>query len=152
MGDSVADLVSRDVMEKVSGELDAVRVRAEQVIADAAARVETEARARLDAVVAELPTPVEGELEEFDFVGFDPVEWIKAQAASRALRTLLQGIVSAVVIAFGTAVVQSIADPGFDFTSASDWKIAVGLGVGAVGTALVSLVQNKLAIKPPKAG
>ncbi|NIL77590.1 hypothetical protein [Rhodococcus sp. B10] len=149
MGDTVAEIVTREVLAKVGTELDAVRVRAEQVIADAAARVETEARARLDAAVTQFPASTPVITEDGDF---DPVGWIKAQAASRAWRTLLQGIISAVVIAFGTAVVQSIADPGFDYTSASDWKIAIGLGVGAVGTALVSLVQNKLAIKPPKVG
>lgn len=162
MSDTVVDIAVREVMDKVGNELGAVQVRAEQILADVTARIEAEARARVDSVIENLPSEkVFGELagtaysEAFDTVeldGWNPVEWIKAQAASRAWRTLAQGLISAVLIAFATAVIQAVFVPGFDILSLSDWKPALVLGVGAAGTAFVSYAQNKLGIKPPKVG
>lgn len=153
MAETAIDIITRNVLAVVSAkfegavaqldaELSAAQERGDQLFG----QLEAEGRRRMAELFDELPASAvitEGG-------DFDPVGWIKAQAASRAWRTLAQGVVSAVAIAFVTAVVQSIADPQFDFASAADWKIAIGLGLGAVGTALVSLIQNKLAIKPPK--
>lgn len=148
---NVVDLVIREVLPQLRASADAMvaeaQARAEAIIVAAQA----EAQRKVGEYIAALPPLPELELlEPIEFEGFDPVDWIKRQAASRAWRTLVQGAVSAVVIAFVTALVQSIADPGFDFTSAADWKIALGLGLGAIGTAVASLVQNKLGIKPPR--
>lgn len=151
MADNAIDVIVRRVVEQVTAEATArfesiaaeVRSRAEAVFAG----VEGEVQRRVDAALdAGRPSVDVAPAEP----GIDPIAWIKAQAKSRALRTLIQGFVSAVVLAFLTALTQGIADPGFDITDASDWKIALGLGLGAIGTAIASLIQNKLAIAPPK--
>lgn len=150
MADNAIDVIVRRVVEQVTAEATArfesiaaeVFSRAEAVFAG----VEGEVQRRVDAALADRPPADAAQSEP----GIDPIAWIKAQAKSRALRTLIQGFVSAVVLAFLTALTQGIADPGFDITDASDWKIALGLGLGAIGTAIASLIQNKLAIAPPK--
>lgn len=155
MAETLVDLVTRKVLDQVNAgvrqlneEIGLVKIRADQAISEAVDRVETEGRARLGEFMTQIPTTPMFDSSADDF---DPFGWIKAQAKSRALRTLVQGGLAAVVIAFVTAVVQQVVDPNFDFTQFSDWKIAIGLGLGAVGTAASSYLQNKLAIKPPKA-
>jgi hypothetical protein len=150
---NVIDIVTRNVAAQFEGvvaqfnaEAAAIRERGEQAITETVARIEAEGREQIAAVIQNLPVQVSNGTAGD---GFDASEWIKRQASSRAWRTLVQGVVSAVVIAFVTAVTQAIFVPGFDFFALQDWKIAIGLGLGAVGTALVSLVQNKLGIKPP---
>ncbi|MGV8875512.1 MAG: hypothetical protein ACOH2Q_23515 [Rhodococcus sp. (in: high G+C Gram-positive bacteria)] len=157
---NVIDIVTRNVAAQFEGavaqlnaEATAIRERADTAIAETVARIETEGRARLDGVIADLPSAtVFGELQTVDLDGFDAFEWIKAQAKSRAWRTLIQGVLSAVLIAFGTAAMQAVFVPGFDFFAWEDWKFALVLGIGAAGTALVSYLQNALGIKPPKVG
>ncbi|WP_032376710.1 hypothetical protein [Rhodococcoides fascians] len=158
---SVAEVVARIVTPQIiahfegivaqfNAEAQSVRERADAAIADVVERIEVEGREQVTAAIHNLPVTAGVTTAAGDtFDAADTVAWIKAQAASRAWRTLVQGVVSAVVIAFVTAVVQALVVPGFDFFALQDWKIAVGLGLGAVGTALVSLLQNKLGIKPP---
>lgn len=153
---NVIDLITERVVEQVSAtfagavaQLEAAGADARARLDDTLQRIEVEGREKLDTLFDLGGLPMGGPVitEDGDF---DPVGWIKAQAKSRALRTLVQGGLAAVVIAFVTAVVQQVVDPNFDFTQFSDWKIAIGLGLGAVGTAASSYLQNKLAIKPPK--
>lgn len=158
MADNTAiGILTREITSKVTAELTArfegavSQFNAEVVSAQTRAdelfdRLEAEGQRRMNELFANIPVAAVI-TEDGDF---DPVGWIKAQAKSRALRTLVQGGLAAVVIAFVTAVVQQVVDPNFDFTQFSDWKIAIGLGLGAVGTAASSYLQNKLAIKPPK--
>lgn len=152
---NVIDLITERVVEQVSAtfagavaQLEAAGADARARLDDTLQRIEVEGREKLDTLFDLGGLPMGGPVitEDGDF---DPVGWIKAQAKSRALRTLVQGGLAAVVIAFVTAVVQQVVDPNFDFTQFSDWKIAIGLGLGAVGTAASSYLQNKLAIKPP---
>lgn len=153
---NVIDLITERVVEQVSAtfagavaQLEAAGADARARLDDTLQRIEVEGREKLDTLFDLGGLPMGGPVitEDGDF---DPVGWIKAQAKSRALRTLVQGGLAAVVIAFVTAVVQQVVDPNFDFTQIGDWKIAIGLGLGAVGTAASSYLQNKLAIKPPK--
>ena len=155
MAETLVDLVARKVTEQFNGalgqltaEAEAARKRGEEAVA----RMEEEGRARMDEFFSNLPSEqVFGEVREVDVDGdFDPIEWIRRQATSRALRTLAQGLIAAVLVSFSTAVIQAVTVPGFDILSLSDWKLALVLGVGAVGTAVVGFVQNKLGIKPPK--
>ncbi|KQU44171.1 hypothetical protein ASG84_12670 [Rhodococcus sp. Leaf278] len=153
MADNAIDIITRNVTAEITSRFEGAiaQVNAEVVAAQARAdelfeRLEAEGRRRMDELFANLPAAAVI-TEDGDF---DPVGWIKMQAKSRALRTLVQGGVAAVVIAFVTAVIQAVVDPNFDFTQIGDWKIAIGLGLGAVGTAASSYLQNKLAIKPPK--
>ncbi|OZC80181.1 hypothetical protein CH274_13165 [Rhodococcus sp. 06-418-5] len=153
MADNAIDIITRNVTAEITARFEGAvaqfdaEVVAAQARADALfARLEVEGQRRMDELFSKIPTAAVI-TEDGDF---DPVGWIKSQAKSRALRTLVQGGLAAVVIAFVTAVVQQVADPNFDFTEFSDWKIAIGLGLGAVGTAASSYLQNKLAIKPPK--
>ncbi len=155
---NIVDMVSRVVIEHFEGavsqlnaEAAAIRERADTAIAETVAKVEAEGRQRLDDIISDLPAaPIFQELEPVDLDGFDAFEWIKAQAKSRAWRTLVQGVLSAVLIAFGTAAIQAVFVPGFDVFAWEDWKFALVLGIGAAGTALVSYLQNALGIKPPK--
>ncbi|OZF47577.1 hypothetical protein [Rhodococcus sp. 14-2470-1a] len=127
---------------QLNAEVDTARSRGEALFD----QWEAEGRARMDELFAGIPA---GAVitEDGDF---DPIGWIKTQAKSRALRTLLQGLVFAALTSAVTAVVQAVSSTGFDITDLSDWKLALTLGAGAFGTAVVGYLQNALGIKPPK--
>lgn len=149
MANNVVELVVERVTEELKGRFDQViddaltegKQRIDQFVADA--------RERADAMVAEAIVSTKILTPTVDDV-ISPIEWIQRQARSRALRTLAQGLLFALVTSFVTAVVQAVTDSGFDVTDIDDWKIALTLGAGALGTSLVSYLQNALRIKPPK--
>lgn len=155
MAESVIDIVTRNVVSQFEGalgqltaEAEAVKARGDKVIAD----LEAEGRARMDMFFETLPSaPILGELQSVDLDGFDPVEWIKAQAKSRAWRTLLQGLLAVVVVAVGNVVVQAFTQGTLSVFSWDDWKVVATLAGSATLAAAISYLQNALGIKPPKA-
>lgn len=156
---NIVDMVSRVVIEHFEGavtqlnaEAAAIRERADAAIVDAVAKVEAEGRKRLDDMVSDLPAaPIFGEMQSVDLDGFDPVEWIKAQAKSRAWRTLLQGLLAVVFVAVGNVVVQAFTQGTLSVFSWDDWKVVATLAGSATLAAAISYLQNALGIKPPKA-
>lgn len=153
MADTAIDIITRQVTEtltrtfegalaQLNAEAEDAKARADAFLAD----LEAEGRRRMDELFAAIPAaPVITQDGDFD-----PIGWIKAQAGSRALRTLLQGLVGVVLMAAGNAFVQSLQSDTFDLLSWDDWKVALTASSLAVITAGVSYVQNKLGIKPPK--
>lgn len=149
MGGNVVDLVVGRVTEELKGRFDQV---VDDALAEGRQRIDqfvSDAKERADEMVADAIVSTEILTPTADDV-LSPIEWIQRQAKSRALRTLAQGLLFALVTSFVTAVVQAVTDSGFDVTDINDWKIALTLGAGALGTSLVSYLQNALRIKPPK--
>lgn len=162
---NIVDVVSRVVIEhfegavtQINAEAAAIRERADTAIAESVARIETEARARIDSVIENLPSaPIFGEVREaaadvdgFDLDDVNPMGWLRAQAKSRAWRTLIQGLLAAVVVAASNVVFQAIRTGSLNVFSWEDWKVVGAVAVTAVLGAVVSYFQNALNIKPPK--
>lgn len=153
---NVVDLITERVVEQVSATFAGALAQLEAAGADARARldetferIEAEGRAKLDSLfdLGGLPMGVPVITEDGDF---DPVGWIKSQASSRALRTLVQGLLAVVLVAAGNAVVQVIAQGSFDIFSWDDWKVVGALAGSAALASAIAYVQNKFGIKPPK--
>lgn len=163
---NVAEMVARIVtpqliahfegaVTQLNAEADLVKVRAQQAITDAVARVETEARVRIDDVLSGLPELTEVQspfaVQEGEREGFNAIDWFRTQAKSRAWRTLVQGLLAVVVVAVGNVVTQVIASGSLNVFSWDDWKLVFALAGSAALAALLSYLQNALGIKPPKA-
>ncbi|OZD74903.1 hypothetical protein CH273_25805 [Rhodococcus sp. 05-339-2] len=153
---NVVDLITERVVEQVSATFAGAVAQLEAAGADARARldetferIEAEGRAKLDSLFDLGGLPMGGPVitEDGDF---DPVGWIKSQARSRALRTLVQGLLAVVLVAAGNAVVQVIAQGSFDIFSWDDWKVVGALAGSAALASGIAYVQNKFGIKPPK--
>ncbi|WP_064257107.1 hypothetical protein [Rhodococcus sp. HS-D2] len=154
MSDNVIDIITREVVDKVGPELEK---KVQTVVHDVRTLIETEARERIDAAVAEIPqiairaavraaeqnqtlsVSVEGEL-----MSIDP----KADAKERAWRTFLQGALVTLVLAVGTAFTAALSAPGFDLLTWDSWKTAATAAGVAAMTTVVAYVQRF--VQPPK--
>lgn len=153
MADTAIDIITRQVTEtltrtfegalaQLNAEAEDAKARADAFLAD----LEAEGRRRMDELFVAIPAaPVITQDGDFD-----PIGWIKAQAKSRALRTLVQGLLAVVLVAIGNAITQAIAKGSLDIFSWDDWKVVGALaGTAALG-ALIAYIQNIFGIKPPK--
>ena len=153
MADNAIDIITRNVTAEITKRFEgaAAQFNAEVVAmqsrADALfAQWEADGQRRMEELFATIPTAAVI-TEDGDF---DPVGWLKAQAKSRALRTLVQGLLAVVVVAAGNAVIQAFSKGSLDIFSWDDWKVVGALTGTAVIGAIVAYVQNALNIKPPK--
>ncbi|WP_045194763.1 hypothetical protein [Rhodococcus sp. B7740] len=155
---NVVDLITERVVEQVSATFAGAVAQLEAAGADARARldetferIEAEGRAKLDSLFDLGGLPLGGPVitEDGDF---DPVGWIKSQARSRALRTLIQSLLAVVVVAGGNVVIQAVTQGTLNVFSWDDWKVVGTLAGSAAIASVIAYVQNKFGIKPPKAG
>lgn len=153
MADNAIDIITREVTAEISkrfegavsqfnAEVVAIQSRADALFTE----WESEGQRRMDTLFASIP--VKAVITEDG--DFDPVGWIKAQAKSRALRTLVQGLLAVVLVAAGNAVTQAIAKGSLDIFSWEDWKVVGALAGSASLAALIAYLQNTFGIKPPK--
>ncbi|RJO72980.1 hypothetical protein D5S18_22155 [Nocardia panacis] len=132
-GTNVVDLVAKQVLSQIESQIEP------RVTAAATAAAE-EARAAAEQQITQwlgdggqivIATGAEG----------------TADARDRAVRTIIQGAVSTVVVAVLLAVASVIGGNGFDWTNAADWKAVGGAAIGAVLTAVTAYVHRL--VKPP---
>lgn len=127
---NVVDLVTKAVLERVQGRVDAAVEEARR-----------RAQAELDEFIAGLPESIAGEVVEL--TAEDP----RADARNRAARTAVQGAVATVLLAVALAVSGAIGGD-FDFTSGGDWKALAGAAIGAAVAAGAAYVQR--IVSPPR--
>lgn len=155
MADNAIDIITRNVTAEITkrfesaaaqfnAEVVAIQSRADALFAD----LQADGQRRMEELFSNIPAAAVI-TEDGDF---DPVGWIKMQAKSRALRTLVQGLIAVVIAAAGNAVVQAFTKGSLDIFSWNDWKVVGALTGTAVLGAVVAYVQNAFGIKPPKVG
>ncbi|OZF25189.1 hypothetical protein CH296_28015 [Rhodococcus sp. 14-2496-1d] len=153
---NVIDLITDKVVEQVSATFEGALIQLEAAGADARSRLDdtleqirAEGRSKLDELFDVGGLPLGGPVitEDGDF---DPVGWIKTQARSRALRTLVQSLLAVVVMAVGNVVVQALTQGTLNVFSWDDWKVVGTLAGSAALASGIAYVQNKFGIKPPK--
>ena len=126
---NVVDLVADKVIEDFHTQIEP---RIAEVIEDARAAVDQRVTDFLVSVPITAAPPVDH----------------KTDAKDRAQRTVIQGLVSTVVVAVLLAITGVIGGDGFDIASASDWKAVGGAALGALLTAGVAFVHRL--VTPPK--
>lgn len=126
---NVVDMVTDRVMGQLRAEIGAhVQAAAEQVIADVQQTAEHQIGEFLSGLVPE-PAPT-------------------ADAADRAQRTAIQGVISTVVVAVLLAVAGVIGGGAFDWSSGASWTAVGGAALGAVVTAVTAYIHRL--VSPPK--
>ncbi|WP_206492338.1 hypothetical protein [Rhodococcus sp. KRD162] len=153
---NVIDLITEKVVDRVSATFEGALTQLDAAAVDARSRldatlesIEAEGREKLDTLfdVGGLPLNVPVITEDGEF---DPVGWIKMQARSRALRTLVQGLLAVVVMAVGNVVIQAVTQGTLNVFSWEDWQVVGTLAGSAALASAIAYVQNKFGIKPPK--
>ncbi|OZE08453.1 hypothetical protein CH249_14020 [Rhodococcus sp. 05-2255-3B1] len=153
MTDNVIDIITRNVTDEIATRFEGLvaQLNAEALAAKDRAdalfdQLEADGQRRMDELFSKIPVAAVI-TEDGDF---DPVGWIKAQATSRALRTLIQGLLAVAVMAVGNVVVQALTQGTLNVFSWDDWKVVGTLAGSAALASGIAYVQNKFGIKPPK--
>lgn len=132
---NVVDLIKAAVLEQIREQVDGA-------VEDAVRTAQDQARARLDALIAEAPHII-GEAGTVELESADP----RPDARNRAARTAFQGAIATVMVAVVLAVAGAIGGD-FDFTSGGDWKAVAGAAIGAAVAAGAAYVQR--IVSPPR--
>jgi hypothetical protein len=122
------------------------------VAAKALEQLEGTVEQRVNAAVAELRATAERQMADWLGNGGQvvlPPNAVpdKTDARNRAQRTVIQGVISTVVVAVLLAISGVIGGDGFDWTNLGDWKAVGGAALGAVLMTVTAYVHRL--VSPP---